>query len=188
MVTDDLLFTDRNVHRAFDVASAILAAGGGHPPDFEDAKQVGQSKHCSVRTGVLAPGALDKQAEDEGHAEDGQSGDRHLAGPEGKQGIVGIVILEEQFPAGNGDVQHPNQNSIAGVAQDLVQFVGDEVIVAFGLEDFAANLGHPFLDGAQRQTQPQKTGPNRMARTKTIVISAKEDWRTFCTKVPVVMN
>jgi len=35
------------------------------------------------------------------------------------------------------------------------------VIVAFGLEDFAANLGHPFLDGAQRADPAAENRPKQ---------------------------
>ena len=47
-----------DVHRAHDRAGAVCFAGGLSAFDGEDAEEIGNSEHGSVRAGILAPRAF----------------------------------------------------------------------------------------------------------------------------------
>ena len=77
---------------------------------------------------------------------------------------------------------------VAQVAQELIRFGGDEVVeAACGKACARSSLTNSWMVPSG-QTQPQKTGPNRIASKKPMTISTKDDSWIFCTKVPTVAN
>ena len=104
MITDDLYAIHRDVHRAHDRAGAIRFAGGLSSFDREHTKQVCNSQHRAVRTGILAPRSFDEDREYERGTEDEQGGGCDLGAPEVEERKVGVVRFEDELSACGSDV------------------------------------------------------------------------------------
>jgi len=151
MVADYRVLADFNIHRAkrgagvaFEFARAFIAADG------EQAKQVADSEQRAKRAGVFAPRAFHKQTEEQNTFQNQQGGDGDFARPKVEERKVWVVILKDKACTGKGDVQHPSQNTITQVAQNAIQFTGDELVVHFIAEPFAPQFADPLLDRSQR--------------------------------------
>ena len=108
MVSDNLYAVHRDVHRAHDRARAIRFASGFSTFDREHAKQVRNSQHRAVGTGIFAPWSFNKDREQKRPAKNNESSPGYFRAPEVEQGIVWIIGFEDQNPACGCDIQYPN--------------------------------------------------------------------------------
>ena len=92
MVTHNGLFIHRNIHRAQSSAGSTFYTSGNATTDAEDAKQIGNSQHGAIRTGILASRPLNKKRKNKRQGQDDHTTDGHLAGPQIEQGEIRIVI------------------------------------------------------------------------------------------------
>ena len=122
MVADNLYAIHRDVHRAHDRAGAIRFAGGFRAFDGEHTEQVCNSQHRAIRTGIFAPGTFHKDREQKRNTKNGDGAPGYFRAPEVEQGKVWIVGFEDQGPACGCDIQHPGQNSITGIAENIIEF------------------------------------------------------------------
>lgn len=65
VVTNDMLFTHFDIHRASDIASVIHVAGCFIPADLENAEEIGNTQHGAVWAGVFTPRPLNEQRGDD---------------------------------------------------------------------------------------------------------------------------
>ena len=149
MVSDNLYAVHRDVHRAHDRARAVRFASGFSAFDREHAKQVGNSQHRAVGTGILAPRSFNKDREQKRPAKNDEGSPGYFRAPEVEQGKVRIVGFEDQNSACGCDIQHPGENYIPHIAQDVIDPRRDKVVV-FSFEYFFTELANPFLHCAQR--------------------------------------
>lgn len=149
MISNDFFGIHLDIHWAHDRAGSIRFASGLGALDGKYPKQICDSQHGAVRTGVLTPRSLYEDREKQCQAQNGERGPGYFRAPEIEQGKIGIIGFEDQRSTVGSHVQHPDQHAISQVPKNTVEACWNKMVVT-PFEEFPAYSSNPFLDCAQR--------------------------------------
>lgn len=166
MITNGVFRINWDVHRTQNGAGAIGLAGSFTAADTKDAEQVAQAKNCSIRARIFTPGTFNEKRETKSDCQNDNTSDGNFTAPQVEQGEIWVNVGKHECAGGGSHVDDPGQDDVTNIAQNIIQFFGNEVVET-ALKNLFTESADPFLHSAEWADPTTKNWAKEDCQEKT---------------------